>query len=739
MADPRPLSSFRIAAWIAAAVALWSAGPAHAQPATGVLVAVPNPLTSDAVTRIKNRLDTAFAKGDQAPATVVFDFNPGDKDASTADFGPAADLADYIGTRVRAATVAYVHQKVTGHAVLPVLACQQIVVGPRAALGEVADAPLTGFRENGYVEVLSRGRPQFVAVARKMADRGVELRRGKKGAIDWYVDLRDRAKFEKDGVTLTDTAPLPAAPDGKTGLFVAGQLRDLGLANGSAETLRELSDTYNLPAGSERDPVGGGRPAVGFRYVLRGPIDGGVKESVGRIVSDAVRNNATLVVLQLEVSGGDPQAARELAEKLIELQQGEAGVRVVAYIPDRAPDTAAVVALGCSEIVMSKRKDAPPGPDGPAEAEFGDFDTAAGKQMRAENARLWIDSLRELAERQGYPPLLIEGLFNPDLDIVRVHKKTDRSVRKFLTADELKADAAKGDASEYVVEKQVKARGQFLKLSATQAEEYGVARHTTEKSDINLVYAEYGLDPAKVKDATPAWLDRLANFLRNPVVTLLLVVIGFIGLILEIKVPGTTVPGIVAALCFILVFWAHTQFSGQVAVLAGLLFILGLVLVLLEVFVLPGFGVPGVVGIAFMLGALALATVGATDGPLPSTTAEWTRLGGKMGQYLFAMIGAAVLSFTIVRYLPNIPYANRLALAPPDDTAAHATANLPGATQAAGLIGAVGIAVTVLRPAGTVRFADDFVDVVTEGSYVPAGVRVQVVEVEGNRIVVREV
>ena len=64
---------------------------------------------------------------------------------------------------------------------------------------------------------------------------------------------------------------------------------------------------------------------------------------------------------------------------------------------------------------------------------------------------------------------------------------------------------------------------------------------------------------------------------------------------------------------------------------------------------------------------------------------------------------------------------------------------LPGAAQAASLLGAVGISMTVLRPAGTVRFADEFVDVVTDGSYIPAGTRVQVIEVEGNRIVVKEV
>ena len=108
-----------------------------------------------------------------------------------------------------------------------------------------------------------------------------------------------------------------------------------------------------------------------------------------------------------------------------------------------------------------------------------------------------------------------------------------------------------------------------------------------------------------------------------------------------------------------------------------------------------------------------------------------------MAQFLFAMIAGLSLAFFLVRYLPNIPGANRLALAPPEETPDRG--DVPGARQAASLLGAVGMTVTVLRPAGSVRIGEDFVDVVSEGGYLPAGSRVQVVEVEGNRVVVREV
>ena len=92
------------------------AAPAIAQNAvadSGLFVTVPNPLTSDGYTRIKNRIDAARSKPDARPSVVIFDFNPNDKDANTPDVGPCYDLGDYIAKLTDTATVGYVHQKGT--------------------------------------------------------------------------------------------------------------------------------------------------------------------------------------------------------------------------------------------------------------------------------------------------------------------------------------------------------------------------------------------------------------------------------------------------------------------------------------------------------------------------------------------------------------------------------------------------------------------------------------------------
>ena len=704
-------------------------------PENGLFVTVPNPITSEGYTRIKNRIDAARSKPETRPGVIVFDFNPNDKDAATVDPGVCYDLADYVAKLTDVPTVAYVHQKLSGYAVLPALACKQLVCGPKGVLGEVVavgDAAPRPSQIGGYNDIVGAAHPAYLAVARKMADRDVQLRKGRRGATEWYVDLRDRKKFEADGVTVTDTAALPAAPDGRIGLFTATQLRDLGLSQRTLDTRRDVLEAFGLPPSVLREDNTSGKAPLAYRFTLVGAVDAGMKESTARIVADAVRNKATLFFLTLELTGGDPQAARELAEKFVELQQGEDGLRIVAFVPDTAPDTGFIVALGCSEIVMSKRKDV--GDGAATEATLGDFETSAGKQMLGSNLDFWRGSLRDLADRQGYPPLLIDALLQPELGVVQVRKKTDRRVKRLILESEVAANA-----TEWVVEKTVKGKGVPFKLTASLAEELGVARFTTERRDPAELYAKYGIDPAKVRDGTPAWLDMFANFLRMGPVTVLLVVIGFTGLMLELKVPGTTVPGIVAALCFILVFWAHTQFSGQVAVLGALLFILGLVLVLMEVFVLPGFGVAGIAGIVLMLSALGLATVGLADGGLPSSGDDWVRLGSKMSQYLFGLMGSVALAFGIARYLPHMPYANRMMLPPPGEQFRRTAEAMPGVAEAASLLGAVGLTMTVLRPAGSVQFGDQYIDVVSDGSFIEAGARVQVVEVEGTRIVVRQV
>lgn len=697
----------------------------NAVPDDGLFVTVRSPITSEVVSGIKSQVSPRLANPARPVRAVVFDFTPDGKDAANAAFGACYELADFIrGLKATTTTVAFVHGKATGHTVLPVLACKEVVMGRAASLGEVAadGGPVPDKEKAGLYQSFTDDRKGLFPAVQKMWDKGIDLGRGLSAqdrASVVYVDRRaGPAALAK---VATNVEPVAGGEPGRVALYPADQAVKLGLAKATADTRPEVAELYNLRS-AEDDPLAGRAPDA-FRYTLSGEVDNSVREAVGRVLKDIKKKKGNVLVLTLDCGGGDLEAARRLADDLLDAQTGDEAIKVIGFIPDGAPDTAAFVALGCTELVMSKRADARE--EDRAEATLGDF---AGYLARAKPgaADAHRKSLKELAERRGVPAILIDGLFDRDLVIVRAKAKRSPA-RRLMTDDELKAQQADWDQ-----EFQVKPKGQLLKLTAGLADQLGVARHTVDGRDPAAVYALYGLDPAKVKEVTPGWLDRFAEFLRMPVVTVLLVVIGFTGLILELKVPGLTVPGIIAALCFIMVFWSQSRFSGEMFALALLVFILGLVLVALEIFVLPGFGAPGIFGVMCMLAGLALVTFER----VPETTAEWGQLGYKVSQYTLGMMGAFVLAFLIARFLPKVPYANRLLLAPPDDPS-PAEGGLFGA--AAGLLGAIGTANTPLRPSGVARIGDEFRDVLSDGGFIPAGTRVQVIAVEGTRIIVKEV
>ena len=173
-------------AWMPAlivAVLFGNVSRCAAAAADGLYITVPNPITSDAFTRIKNRIEGARANPDARPKTIIFDFNPDGKPATTEDSGACADMANYIAELRDTATVAYVHAETTGHTVFPVLACQQLILSPDGKLGHIVlrnGQPLKDYQKRAYIDVTSQSRPADVAIVQSMYDASVKLRKGKK-------------------------------------------------------------------------------------------------------------------------------------------------------------------------------------------------------------------------------------------------------------------------------------------------------------------------------------------------------------------------------------------------------------------------------------------------------------------------------------------------------------------------------------------------------------------------------
>lgn len=722
IAAPKTPTAGRLvtAALALAALVLPAFSPVRADgpPEDGVFITVPNPITSGAFSQVREQTERARQKRkDRLITKIVYDFNPDGREAASPDFGPCADLADYLRSFHDVTTVAFVHARTTRHTVLPVLACREVVMGgAETRLGEVAADPNekpTARQAQAYADVVGEAR---AAVVLKMIYPNLEVLEARKNNAVYFVD---RAKVAEAGVV--GVKPDPVLPAGRLALLTPEEALRFGLCKLThKETRQQVAEVYGMSAASLRgDPLQGRVPNA-WSVQLSGKVDGALKETIKRRVRKAVRDGANIIIVQLENCGrGDIADARNLADFFRELQSTDPPVMSIAYIPNEAPDTATFIAFGCTEIVMGKN------------AVLGDFSAIiqGGTSPDVIGA-----SLRELAEKQGIPPLLASGMVDVNIEIHRARSTKGFQVRRPMTAQELDEDGKKAQP-EWRDEGKIKHKGQLLKLTADQALELGVVRHVIDDgSGRKGVEAAYNLE--RVRDASPDWLDSIAEFLRTGWVSLLLVVVGFICLILEFKIPGATAPGVIAAICFVLFFWSQAV-NGQIIILAILLFLLGLILIGIEVFILPGFGFVGISGILLILVGLGLATIER----MPQSNGEWLEFGSKLTQFGFGLLGAVVGAILVARYLPNIPIANRMVLTPPgeksditDDQPA-----LPGVEQSAALLGVVGTAATVLRPAGMARFGEQYVDVVAEGTYIPAGARVQVIEVEGNRIVVKEV
>lgn len=704
----------------------------------GLFITVPNPITDRDVLVIKNKLEKAVKRRGKIGRdfTVVFDFNPGGLPSGTSGFGSCRDLAKYIrnlrlgqlGSELPAVhTIAFVHNQVTRHTVLPVLACGELVMsgevdekGPRARIGNVTGdgEPLDAVERQEYqqaAENFSQGLV-FRMIDKNLVVRKVKMRDGVR-----YLSQEEIDKKKQAGEELTVEPGVPAGLEAGNTLYDPERALEYGLCKAMYNSRSELAVALKLPRHSLIEDLLADRTVVAWRIEVRGELDQGKLDSMRRRIKRALGKNANLIILQLECEGGTTVDAGSAARELSQLTDEQGlPVKTVAYVPPRRSLGAATyLALGCHEIVMAR------------DAVLGDFNYLADKSPESLKPRR--DMLVKLARDQDYPPLLFDAMLHPGLVLYRVQSKTDPSDYRLLTENELKKDAASAAPRYNQVGRIDSPPGELFKLNAKLAREWDVVQANDVESPETL-YPLYNLEPGKVHVMRDDWLDSVAEFFREPMVNVILIMLGIIGLILELKMPGVALPGIVSAVCFVLFFWAYS-FVGQFTFLAVLLFVLGLILLGVEIFILPGFGVTGISGVALVIGSLALVTLE----KMPETSQDWLGLTGTLATFGMSLTGAIVAAFIIAWYLPSIPYANRLVLTPPGEGTNDGPEYTTAPSPHAGLLGAIGIAESTLRPAGKARFGDDFHDVIAEGDYIQPGSRVQVIEIEGTRIVVKEI
>ena len=191
----------------------------------------------------------------------------------------------------------------------------------------------------------------------------------------------------------------------------------------------------------------------------------------------------------------------------------------------------------------------------------------------------------------------------------------------------------------------------------------------------------------------PSGVDIAVDFLNWWLITGLLLVVGLTGLYMEAMAPGHGVGGLVAAACFLLLFWSHFL-GGTADWLEVVLFIVGVACIAVEVFLLPGTIVPGLTGAALILVSVVMASQGFL---IPETLRELHTLEGTMAMLVVSCGIFVAVAVVLTRRMDTLPLLNRLTLAPPDAEAATQEASTASGTTGVA-VGDVGIAHTPLRP-----------------------------------------
>jgi membrane-bound serine protease (ClpP class) len=267
------------------------------------------------------------------------------------------------------------------------------------------------------------------------------------------------------------------------------------------------------------------------------------------------------------------------------------------------------------------------------------------------------------------------------------------------------------------------AKGKLLTLTTEEAIKHKGADFRADS--IEKLLAQLGLENAELRRASPNWAENLVRILTHPITSSLLITIGMLGIILELRTPGFGVPGALGIASLALFFWGHwlVQLAGwEELLLVGS----GIFLLALEIFVVPGFGITGILGIAATLGGLSLSLVGAG--------ATWEFMLKAVGQVVFSLLAALIVSLFTLKYLPRLPFGRQLIL----DTELPTGEGFVSAPQSdLTWQGKTGRAVSPLRPAGIADIENQRVDVVSDGEFIETGAPIIVSRVDGTRIVVR--
>jgi len=469
---------------------------------------------------------------------------------------------------------------------------------------------------------------------------------------------------------------------------------------------------------------------------LREDVDRYLGVFVGRSLEIAKRAEAELVIFEIDTFGGRVDTALEIASRI-----GAASwTRTVGYVPADSGgrgvswSAGAMMAFSNSELWMA------PGTSMGAAAPV--YQTTEGVQAAEEKTVSAVrGQMAALAEKNGYPLEVALAMVDADVVLKEIIVEGELSL---ATATDI--DVMERQGLDFEIGRTVSDEGKLLTLTAGEMERYGVTSGTVSTRE--ELIESYGFNPQDTVVLEKSRADSIITFLTSALTTSLLLIIGLVALYLEVTSPGFGVPGTIALICFAVVFSA-SGLMGNLGPMEILMFLAGVVLLLLEIFIIPGFGIAGISGIVLILGSLTLSL---QDFYWPEFDWQWDVAKRNLAVVAIGIFGGVLLIAVLIAILPRASLLDRLVLHGPGEPGyaghrkrrrkrgAHVSPETSQedaiASGSSVKTGDRGRTLTSLRPVGKVRFGNQTFVVETEGEYCDKGIEVVVLRFDGVKIVV---
>jgi len=425
-----------------------------------------------------------------------------------------------------------------------------------------------------------------------------------------------------------------------------------------------------------------------YKVPIEGTIDLGLPPFIKRVISQAESENAEAIIFEINTFGGRVDAATQIKDAILSSK-----ITTIAFINRRAISAGALISLSCEKIYMTEG-----GLIGAATAV-----DMSGKKGSEKVISFMREEMASTAEKRGRNAEIARGMVDEELKFTHL----------VINSDSIAVNDIEGRKD-----------GKLISLTTEQALKYKISDGKAETFNdliIKLDYSKY-----KVKQNIENWSENLVRFLTNPVVASLLTTFGFLGILFELQSPGWGIPGFVGIVCLILSLSA--SYIAQLATMSDMLLIItGFALIMLEAFVIPGFGIVGVSGLGVIIYGLYLLLI-------PDVPVSEEVLSSAMDGFTIGLLGALVGIYLLLKVMIKTKFWKQL-------TAPGSQKKEDGFTNSFGwetLVNEIGKTDTDLNPSGWVNVEKNRVFVVSEGGFIDKGEKVKILSVDGNRILVRK-